>query len=152
MLLHKDQPLCHEAAVECLESLTSPHSREHRTAPDRVHRAIFAHERNRGENKGTPRSPSGCKSPLGAPWGPSKLLWLGWLACRAQPWLGLVWACLACLAFGAFVAEPLGSQFRHEGVILGVQKKGSEKRYQTNPNPCGLQGCPAECAGLPGRI
>ena len=26
------------------------------------------------------------------------LLWLGWLACCAQPWLGLAWACLACLA------------------------------------------------------
>ena len=27
-----------------------------------------------------------------------ELLWLGWLACCAQPWLGLAWACLACLA------------------------------------------------------
>ena len=27
-----------------------------------------------------------------------QLLWLGWLACCAQPWLGLAWACLACLA------------------------------------------------------
>ena len=26
------------------------------------------------------------------------LLWLGWLACCAQPWLGLAWACLACLS------------------------------------------------------
>ena len=26
------------------------------------------------------------------------LLWLGWLACCAQPWLGLAWACLACPA------------------------------------------------------
>ena len=26
------------------------------------------------------------------------LLWLGWLASCAQPWLGLAWACLACLA------------------------------------------------------
>ena len=25
----------------------------------------------------------------------SKLLWLGWLACCAQPWLGLARACLA---------------------------------------------------------
>ena len=32
------------------------------------------------------------------PLGPSKLLWLGWLACCAQPWLGLAWACLARLA------------------------------------------------------
>ena len=30
--------------------------------------------------------------------GPGGLLWLGWLACCAQPWLGLAWACLACLA------------------------------------------------------
>ena len=27
-----------------------------------------------------------------------RLIWLGWLACCAQPWLGLAWACLACLA------------------------------------------------------
>ena len=26
------------------------------------------------------------------------LPWLGWLACCALPWLGLAWACLACLA------------------------------------------------------
>ena len=25
--------------------------------------------------------------------------WLGWLACCALPWLGLAWACLACLAY-----------------------------------------------------
>ena len=27
-----------------------------------------------------------------------ELPWLGWLACGALPWLGLAWACLACLA------------------------------------------------------
>ena len=29
---------------------------------------------------------------------PKCLPWLGWLACCALPWLGLAWACLACLA------------------------------------------------------
>ena len=44
------------------------------------------------------------EEPLWPPWGPLvpkwplKLLWLGWLACCAQPWLGLAWACFACLA------------------------------------------------------
>ena len=27
----------------------------------------------------------------------NRLLWLGWLACCAQPWLGLAWDCLVCL-------------------------------------------------------
>ena len=37
--------------------------------------------------------------PHGAPWGPmgpKTLLWLGWLACCALPWLGLAWACPSC--------------------------------------------------------
>ena len=33
-----------------------------------------------------------------APLGPCISLWLGRLACCAQPWLGLAWACLAYLA------------------------------------------------------
>ena len=35
---------------------------------------------------------------LMGPLGPLELLGLGWLACCAQPWLGLAWGGLACLA------------------------------------------------------
>ena len=41
------------------------------------------------------RPPPARTGPRESP-GPS-LPWLGWLACCALPWLGLAWACLACL-------------------------------------------------------
>ena len=39
---------------------------------------------------------------------------LGWLACCAQPWLGLAWACLACLALDCSSNNnrPPAKQFR----------------------------------------
>ena len=65
--------------------------------PDRPHvMPIFTKgvaTKDRGMSPTGPCKQGFCKQGFG-----NMLLWLGWLACCAQPWLGLAWACLACLA------------------------------------------------------
>ena len=74
------------------------------------------------------------------------LLWLGWLACCAQPWLGLAWACLACLALAWSSnnnrpPSAAGGGFAAAVVVAG--KAGKTGPGQTKPR-LGTTGKPAK--------
>ena len=98
-------------------------------------------------------APWGPLGPLGTTWGPlgpSKLLWLGWLACCAQPWLGLAWACLACLALAWSSnnnrpPSAAGGGFAAAVVVAGPGqgKAGKTGPGQTKPRQ-GTTGKPAK--------
>ena len=78
-----------------------------------------------------------------------ELLWLGWLACCAQPWLGLAWACLAwpaclALAWSSNNNRPpsaAGGGFAAAVVVAG--KAGKTGPGQTKPR-LGTTGKPAK--------
>ena len=53
----------------------------------------------------------------------AQLLWLGWLACCAQPWLGLAWACLARLANNNSCGEAAAGRRRRPVVVAGKAVK-----------------------------
>ena len=75
-----------------------------------------------------------------------KLLWLGWLACCAQPWLGLAWACLACLASNnSRPPSAAGGGFAAAVVVAGPGqgKAGKAGPGQTKPR-LGTTGKPAK--------
>ena len=66
------------------------------------------------------------------PGGPS---WLGWLACCAQPWLGLAWACLA-LAWSSnnnSGREAAAGRRRRPVVVVAAGKAGKRGPGQTKP-------------------
>ena len=76
-----------------------------------------------------------------------KLLWLGWLACCAQPWLGLAWACLACLASNNN-RPPSAAGGREAVVVAGPSqgKAGKAGLGQTKPR-LGTTGKPKQFSG-----
>ena len=63
----------------------------------------------------------------------SRLLWLGWLACCAQPWLGLAWACLACLASNNNRPQAASGSCAAAVVLAGPGQGKAGKAGETGP-------------------
>ena len=80
--------------------------------------------------------------PPWVPLGPRILLWLGWLACCALPWLGLAWACLACLASNNNSGGAAAAGRRRRPVVV-AGKAGKTGPGQTKPR-LGTTGKPAK--------
>ena len=96
---------------------------------------------------GPPRAPPGLKISLKSSFDlifSPKLL--GWLACCAQPWLGLAWACLACLASNNNSGGAAAAGRRRRPVVVagpGQGKAGKAGPGQTKPR-LGTTGKPAK--------
>ena len=73
----------------------------------------------------------------------TRLLWLGWLACCAQPWLGLAWACLACLASNNNRPPSAAGGGFAAAVVVAGPGQGKAGPGQTKPR-LGTTGKPAK--------
>ena len=73
-------------------------------------------------------------SQAGQPGSQASLPWLGWLACCALPWLGLAWACLACLASNNNrPPSAAGGGFAAAVVVAGPGQGKAGKAGETGP-------------------
>ena len=61
------------------------------------------------------------------------LPWLGWLACCALPWLGLAWACLACLASNNNSGGGAAAAGRRRRPVVVAGKASNTCPGQTKP-------------------